>query len=221
MAKQRSRADRLIKFLIMIMIAASFALLSPRSHAQEYTRNAVLVDSTAYPGVYRVQAVKGDTDATIGISSIAKQNLENGPTTESPAIIMGAAVPFEVKTGPTEFTPSDAAPYAPYSYFRYSIIEELGPDGTTHRKMSGFDGSYYIIRVDVSNLIADAPEGSFLHVKQEGNKALMVSLLHEAYSAETGRATFSDALGNKVGVYSIANDGLSMKDKAGNDSEKP
>ncbi len=221
MAKQRSRADRLIKFLIMIMIAASFALLSPRSHAQEYTRNAVLVDSTAYPGVYRVQAVKGDTDATIGISSIAKQNLENGPTTESPAIIMGAAVPFEVKTGPTEFTPSDAERYAPYSYFRYSIIEELGVDGTMHKKMSGFDGSYYIIRVDVSNLIANAPEGSFLHVKQEGNKALMVSLLHEAYSTETGRATFSDALGNKVGVYSIANDGLSMKDKAGNDSEKP
>ena len=129
---------------------------------------------------------------------------------------MGAAVPYEVKTGPTDFTPiSGGALYPPYSYFRYSIIEELGVDGTMHKKMSGFDGTYYIIRVDVSDLIKDAPEGSFLHVKQEGNKALMVSLLHEAYSAETGKATFSDALGNKVGVYSIANGGLSMKDKAG------
>lgn len=221
MTKQRSRADRLIKFLIMIMIAASFALLSPRSHALEYTRNAVLGDSTAYPGVYRVQAIKGDTDVTIGIPAIAKQNLENGPTTQSPAIIMGAAVPFEVKTGPTEFTPSNAERYAPYSYFRYSIIEELGVDGTMHKKMSGFDGTYYIIRVDVSDLIANAPEGSFLHVKQEGNKALMVSLLHEAYSAETGKATFSDALGNKVGVYSVADGGLSMKDKEGSDAQTP
>ena len=205
----------------MIMIAASFALLSPHSYALEYARNAVLGDSTAYPGVYRVQAIKGDTDVTIGIPAIAKQNLESGPTTQSPAIIMGAAVPFEVKTGPTEFTPSDAERYAPYSYFRYSIIEELGVDGTMHKKMSGFDGTYYIIRVDVSDLIANAPEGSFLHVKQEGNKALMVSLLHEGYTEDTGRATFSDALGNKVGVYSIADGGLSMKDKAGNDSETP
>ena len=221
MAKQHSRADRLIKLLIIIMIAASFALLSPRSHALEYARNAVL-DNADYPGVYRVAAVKGDTAATLGIPSLAKGNLEDWPTIESPAIIMGAAVPYEVKTGPTEFTPiSGGALYPPYSYFRYSIIEELGVDGTMRSKMSGFDGSYYIIRVDVSDLIADAPTGSYLHVKQEGNKALMVSLLHEGYTEDTGRATFSDALGNKVGVFSVAGGGLSMKDKKGSDTQTP
>ena len=74
---------------------------------------------------------------------------------------------------------SRLCPNPPYSYFRYSIIREQGADGTWHNKMSGFDGSYFIIRVDVSDLIKDAPAGSYLHVKQEGNKALMVSLLYE------------------------------------------
>ncbi len=222
MEKRLVRTKQLTGLLMMLSLALCFAFLSPHASALDYDRNAVLGDGTAYPGVYRVQAVKGDTDKTIGIPAIAKQNLENRPTIESPAIIMGAAVPYEVKTGPTDFTPiSGGALYPPYSYFRYSIIEELGVDGTMHKKMSGFDGTYYIIRVDVSDLIKDAPEGSFLHVKQEGNKALMVSLLHEAYSAETGRATFSDALGNKVGVYAIADGGLSMKDKEGSDTRTP
>ena len=162
MGKRLVRTKQLMGLLMMLSLALCFAFLSPHASALDYDRNAVLGDGTAYPGVYRVQAVKGDTDKTIGIPAIAKQNLENGPTIESPAIIMGAAVPYEVKTGPTDFTPiSGGALYPPYSYFRYSIIEELGVDGTMHKKMSGFDGTYYIIRVDVSDLIKDAPEGSF------------------------------------------------------------
>ena len=46
---------------------------------------------------------------------------------------------------------------APYSYFRHRVIDETITDAdgnkTTHKKLSGFDGSYYIIRVDVSDII--------------------------------------------------------------------
>ena len=185
-----------------------------------YTREAKPVadsEGYAYPGIYEVKAVPGDDlkTATLGIPSIAKQNLENGPTKESPAIIMGAAVPYEVKTGTTEFTPIPGGRlYAPYSYFRYKIIEEANPGGAagTHKKMSGFDGSYVIIRVDVADLIKNAPEGSYLHVKQEGNKTLMVLL--EEYIGE-GVATFADATGDKSGSYALANGAIALKDKDG------
>lgn len=136
----------------------------------------------------------------------------------------GAAVPYEVKTGTTSFTPlPGGALYPPYSYFRYDIVKEQGADGTWHNKMSGFDGSYFIIRVDVSDLIKDAPAGSYLHVKQEGNKALMVSLLYEQYNVDDhpGRGIFSDVMGNKAAVYAIDNGGVSMKDKTGNDTSTP
>ena len=191
-----------------------------------YTLNAVLAEdkgTSTYPGVYIAKAVPGakkDT-ATLGIPSIAKQNLENGPTTESPAIITGAAVPYEVKVGPTDFQPIPGGSlYAPYSYFRYSIIEEPDPGGGpgTHKKMSGFDVTYVIIRVDVSDLIANAPEGSYLHVKQEGNKALLVAI---GQNLSPGVATFVDSTGSKTGSYSLDNAAAVLKDASGDDKDTP
>ena len=52
-------------------------------------------DSGKYPGVYEVaidpNSATAGTAPTIGMPSIADQNLDT-PTTESPAIIQGAAV---------------------------------------------------------------------------------------------------------------------------------
>ena len=196
--------------------------------AEENTEYAVSYDNNAvatadqlrdYPGVYRVKAKKSENGImTIGIPSLAQLAK---PTTESPAIIMGAAVPYEKKTGPTEYTPiTGGALYAPYSYFRYKIIEEANLNGTGgfHRKMSGFDGTYVIIRVDVSDIIKDAPVGSYLHVKQSHNKALMVLL---GQDVSEGIGTFSDAGGNKTYTYSLSDNALVMKDKDGNDKETP
>ncbi|MBR2572114.1 MAG: leucine-rich repeat protein [Clostridia bacterium] len=224
MGKKLNMACRLLLAAAVLLLAAGFIRVPEAARAEQYTREAVLKDSANYPGVYYAKAVKDDSGATLGIPSIAKQNLEDHPTTETPAIVMGAAVPHEERVGFTEFRKlSGGSLYPPYSYFRYSIIEEANPNGAsgTHRKMSGFDGSYVIIRVDVSELVQGAEEGSFLHVKQAGNKALMASLLHEPMSAETGRATFSDALGNKVGVYSLANGAASLKDREGGDADTP
>ncbi len=223
--KQREKRIPLLLLGFMILL---LTLAAAPAHADGYTREATLnPTSSAYPGVYYVQAVPGDANATIGIPSLDKNTL-NAPTTESPAIIMGAAVPYEVKTGPTSYTPlPGGALYPPYSYFRYSIINEQGADGTWHQKMSGFDGSYFIIRVDVTALITDAQgnylNGSYLHVKQEGNKALMASLLYENYndSKNPGRGSFSDAMGNKSAVYAIGNDGVSMKDQSGTTTLPP
>ena len=177
---QKHKNRQSVYFLVVLALGLCLALHSTPAHAAGYTRNATLnPNSSAYPGVYYVKAVPSDSNATIGIPSLDKNAL-NAPTTESPAIIMGAAVPYEVKTGTTSFTPlPGGALYPPYSYFRYDIVKEQGADGTWHNKMSGFDGSYFIIRVDVSDLIKDAPANSYLHVNQEGNKALMVSLLYE------------------------------------------
>ena len=180
-----------------------------------YEAAAVAIDLNELPGVYTVKAKvgdgMGDAPATMGIPSVAKQTLADKPTTESPAIIMGAAVNYEEKVGPTEFKPFKEGTdrVAPYSYFRHAVIDEQiqDVDGniTTHKKMSGFDGSYYIIRVDVSDIVANAGEGKYLHVKQESNKALMA-----AYGMEG--STFSDALGNKTGSYSLDESAKAMKD---------
>ena len=224
MAKARKSALSL--FLVLMALAVCFAFRAAPAHAGVYTLDAALKNSETHPGVYYVKADPADAanaNATIGIPSLNKNAL-TAPTTESPAIIMGAAIPFEVKTGPTEFTKiTDMEIYPPYSYFRYSIIEEQGADGTWHQKMSGFDGSYFIIRVDVSELIKDAPEGSFLHVSQEGNKALMPLLRYQQYNAaeNPGKGSFSDALGNMTAVYAIAEGGGVLKDTAGSDTATP
>ena len=127
-----------------------------------YTLEAGLLSSNtrSYPGVYTVKALSENmvgADMTIGIPSLNDDiTLKEQPTKESPAIIMGAAVPYEKKVGPVDFKKfSDGALYAPYSKFRYEIIEEANLNGTgTHKKMSGFDGTYFIIRVDVSDLVS-------------------------------------------------------------------
>lgn len=60
-----------------------------------------------YPGVYAVQIDPTYTSAkeapTIGMPSIADPNLDK-PTMESPAIIQGAALGYEEKTGSVDYT---------------------------------------------------------------------------------------------------------------------
>lgn len=198
----------------------------PPADGEMYTREAGLL--AGLPGVYATKAYPGENKdtATIGIPSVSKKTLtlENGPTTETPAIIMGAATGYEIKTGPVDYDILKER-IAPYSYFRYGIIDEQvkEPSGeiTTHKKMTGFDGSYYIIRVDVSEIIKKyigedglQGEGKYLHVKQTDNKALMVA-------SGMDRSTFSDALGNKTGAYSLANNAAALKDTDGLDMETP
>ena len=82
-----------------------------------YDKDATLYkpETGDYPGVYTV-AIDPNTDdttktekspETIGMPSIADKNLPNVPTTESPAIIQGAAVSYENKVGPTEYEKID------------------------------------------------------------------------------------------------------------------
>ncbi len=205
---------------VVVLPAAGIALEEVQA-ATAYTLDASLVAGS--PGVYKTKARVGDNkkSATIGIPSVAKQNLNGGPTTEGPAIIMGAAVNYEKRTGATEFTPIPGAELtAPYSYFRWDIQYEQSEDAdgnvTTHKKLTGFDESYYIIRVDVSDIIKDVenPENKYLHVKQTDNKALMVV-------SGIDNLTFSDALGNKTGSYSLANNAAALKDTTGNDTDTP
>lgn len=223
---------RVIAVLTALLMAMSIlpagavtVLADPQAPGAVYTREALLIDGEALPGVYATKAYpgdsrQGDNPATMGIPSVAKQTLENGPTKESPAIIMGAAVNYEKKTGPTSFEPlvPGTDRIAPYSYFRWGVIDEQrkNTDGSisVHTKLSGFDGTYYIIRVDVSELIKGKGEDQFLHVKQESNTALMV-----AYGMDG--TTFSNALGTKTGSYSLANNAAALKDTTGNDKETP
>lgn len=222
----KTKQSALSLFLVLMALAVCFAFHAAPAHADMYTLDAASNNSGAYPGVYYVQANPADankTDLTIGIPSLNKNALTE-PTTESPAIIMGAAVPYEVKTGPTTYEKLRDDPICPpYSYFPHIVTQEPGADGTTHAKLSGFDGTYYIIRVDVSELIKNAPDGSYLHVKQAGNKALMPLLRYEQYNApeNPGKGSFSDALGNMTAVYAISDSGIVMKDTEGNDKETP
>lgn len=191
-----------------------------------YTLNAKLLsgntDSRKYPGVYTVKALSTDkvTDnMTIGIPSLNdKETLATKPTTESPAIIMGAAVPYEVKTGAVEYTKvsADSVLYAPYSKFRYQIIEEANLNGSgTHKKMSGFDGTYLIIRVDVSDIVS-GNNGRYLHVKQSNNKALMVQ---SGMTVSEGSLLFSDAMGTQTGSFYISDNKLKTRDADGDFTE--
>lgn len=212
---------------VMLSALAAAQLPADKAYAEpepqkHYTLDAKLIDGDAMPGVYSVKAVDGDSIAdgkTIGIPSVAKQTLADSPTKEMPAIIMGAAVNYERRTGPVNFVPFEEGTerIAPYSYFRYGVMDEQlqNEDGTvtTHKKLSGFDGTYYIIRVDVSNLIEGHGDGEYLHVKQESNKALMVAMGMEG-------TTFSDALGNKTGSYSLADNAKALKDSGANDTDK-
>ena len=216
---------RLLCFVLCLSLVLGTGLFIPdNARAAQYTLDATLL-SQDMPGVYTAKAALGAdaNTSTLGISSISKQTLASHPTTESPAIITGAATGYEIKTGPTEFEPIPGAELkAPYSYFRWNIIDETiqNPDGTTsiHKKLTGFDGTYYIIRVDVSDIIdsydQSATSTKVLHVKQSGNTALMVA------SGMNG-TTFADALGNKTGSYPIKDNAAALKDASGAYSTTP
>ena len=208
--------------LILTLVLTPVAGRGGLQAATVYTLEAKLIDGDNMPGVYSVTAVPGqsiEAENTIGIPSVSKQTLANEASKELPAIIMGAAVNFEKKTGPTTYERigEDTERIAPYSYFRWGVMDEQikEKDGTTstHKKLSGFDGSYYIIRVNVSEIIKNCGEGQYLHVKQENNKALMAAIGMDG-------TTFSDGLGNKTGAYSLANHFAALKDTGANDLDK-
>ena len=182
-------------------------------------------DSGDYPGVYTTQiapneasAEEAKTSQTIGMSSIADQNLDT-PTTESPAIIQGAAVGYEEKTGATEDTTIKERP-DPFSEFTVKVLEEQASDGTTHRKLSGFDGTYVIVRLDVSSFFDSVTESIselYLHMEQKDNKALMPAATVAKPAADaTGTAaqvdpadytptnSFTDGLGNRSASYLLS-----------------
>ena len=152
-------------------------------YAVTYDYNATLYDpdSGKYPGVYEVaidpNSATAGTAPTIGMPSIADQNLDT-PTTESPAIIQGAAVGYEIKTGPVDYTVLEERP-EPQADYRVTIMEEAGQDGTVHKKLTGFDGTYVITRLDVSSFFTGVtePGTTYLHLKQE-NHALTKSVIY-------------------------------------------
>ena len=201
-------------------------LLAPPAADGMYTRNALAIDLKNLPGVYTATAYPGDNKetATMGIPSVSKQTLtaEHGPTTESPAVIMGGAVGYEDRIPGTSDFIVHKERIAPYSYFRYGVMDEAGPDGTSHKKLSGFDESYYIIRVDVSEIIEKyigedgQPIGGnkYLHVKQGNNKAMMVA-------SGMDKTTYADGGGNKTGSYSLADFAAALKDTDGNYRDTP
>ncbi len=220
-AKNVKKLRKLMSITLVLCLVMSMVSFIPNeSEAAQYTLDGQLLDQAgSMPGVYTVTPNVGDSVAgsTIGVSSISKQTLQNNPTTESPAIIMGAAVNYETKTGPTEYTPIPGATLkAPYEYFRWNLMTEQRQeeDGsiTTHNKLSGFDGSYYIVRVDVSNIIGgfdqSATSTKYLHVNQTGNTALIVS-------HGMNGTTFADGMGNKTGYYSLRDKAAALKDTSG------
>ena len=207
------------------------------------------------PGVYTVQPTLSGGE--IGIPSIADANLPVAPTTESPAIIMGAAVPYEIRNkgivqpGLFTFREGVTKVEAPYSYFRWSMIEEANTSSSVdptakHWKMSGFDGTYVIVRIDVSKLIEGLTDEelnrSYLHVKQEGNKALLVavgeatnltfdavtcypaagqSFTYGTFVAAKAGESGAAALGTKTGSYYLGDGVKAMLSEDGADTQTP
>ena len=181
----------------------------------------------AYPGVYAVKVNANTAAETIGISRIADKTLAEAPTLESPAIICGGAVGYETIEHVRAFEAPNDQRVAPYSYFKYSILDEVAQDGSHHKKLSGFDGTYVIVRIDVSELFANLPSGvssedAVLHVKQEKNNALLVAVGQEG--DKTNYNTFSNIVAQsdgsnvqvKVGAYKLG----AMKDSGANDPDK-
>ena len=174
-------AAGLIAFFLMLSIATNPANAFGAQAQGEvsYDFGAYLYDAEngEYPGVYKTVIAPNEPAApeaqTIGIPSIADANLETEPTIESPAIICGSALPWygdgEGQENARKFTQPSENRVAPYSYFKFGIMDQQGLDGTTLKKLSGFDGTYVIVRIDVSKLLQDSngnPLGSdyYLHV---------------------------------------------------------
>lgn len=176
-------------------------------------------DSENYAGVYETKinpntstAEEAKTNATIGIPSIADANLPDAPTTESPAIIQGAAVSYDKRISATEYEKIREKP-KPYSEFLVKILEEKGQDGTVHKKPSGFDGTYVILRLDVSEFFTEGSTGTdnlYLHMQQKDNKALMPAATVAKGTAGatekdwTPTNTFTDGLGNRSAAYLLS-----------------
>ena len=188
-----------------------------------YVYNSTLFnnDSKNYAGVYVTKALEKNTldavaaanQATIGVESIADKNL-TAPTTESPAIIQGAAVGYDKRLGPTEFElidPNRPRP-EPQAEFKVKILEEKGTDGTVHKKPSGFDGTYVIIRLDVSKFLTGGAgkDDLYLHMEQKNNKALMPAATIAKGTAGATAADytptneFTDGLGNRSASYKLS-----------------
>ena len=185
-----------------------------------YVYNSTLFneDSTNYPGVYTTKIKPNSysvetaaTAATIGIESIADGNLDK-PTTESPAIIQGAAVGYDNRISATEYElidPNRPRP-EPYSEFTVKIMEEQGQDGTIHKKPSGFDGTYVIVRLDVSEFLSAGSDDLYLHMEQKDNKALMPAATVAKGTANakpedyTPVNVFTDGLGNRSASYKLS-----------------
>lgn len=215
-----------------------------QASAAKSTYNASLYDSNGkYPGVYKTAVVTNTASAAaapvIRIPSISDSTLANVPTTQSPAIICGTAVPYAKQENARAFTPPSSKRVAPYSYFKYSAMNEKSPDGSTHKKLSGFDGTYVIVRIDVSKLFksfdgkqinkgSNAAKDYYLHVEQEKNNALLVAVGQETFSTKDSKGktvttgTFvhnrtSDNATVKVGSYNLGQ----MLDSTGKDKKTP
>ena len=184
--------------------------------AVNYDYDAVLYGED-YPGVYAATITPNNAPAesaqTIGMPSIADKNLDV-PTLESPAILQGAAVGFEEKTGPVDYRTLKER-VEPYSEFRYNIVEETGTDGTVHRKLTGFDGTYVITRLNVASFFETSggtDSALWLHMKQENNRALIPGM-----GMTDNNHGFADSLGTKTGAYQFRD----LLDKSGIDTKTP
>lgn len=163
--------------------------------AVSYDYNATLYNPTnteggAYAGVYSTKIQENQNDVadsswadaqTIGMPSIADANLADAPTTESPAIISGAAVGYETRDMSVVDVNKEKERDAPYSYFPYSVVQETAADGSIHKKATGFDQTYVIARIDLSDYLNKAAGGfsasnSYLHVQQDDNFALLSAI---------------------------------------------
>ena len=179
------------------------------SEAVTYNYNAALYDpeSGDYPGVYSTalqpNSAAADEAPTIGLPSIADQNLDV-PTTESPAIIQGAALGYEEKTGQNEYETLKER-VDPYTDYTFQIMEETGSDGTVHKKITGFDGTYVIVRLDVSSFFSDDSDDSddasqqYLHMKQEQNMALVPGM-----GMADNEREFTTQQGNRTASYLLS-----------------
>ena len=173
--------------------------------AVSYDYNAELYqpETGKFAGVYETaidpNTATAENAPTIGMPSIADGNL-SAPTTESPAIIQGAAVGYEEKIGPTEYRIISERP-EPYTDFRYNITEQQAEDGSMIKKLTGFDGTYVITRLDVSSFFnADgSTSGKYLHMKQEKNMALIPGM-----GMTENNHGFADQTGNKTGSYLLS-----------------
>lgn len=182
--------------------APAAGLATPTDLTYDYNAELYLPETGDFPGVYETALQPNNASKeqapTIGMPSIADANLDK-PTLESPAIIQGAAVGYEIKTGPTEYETLKERP-EPYSDYKVSILEETAPDGSVHRKLSGFDGTYVLTRLDVSAFFdPNASTPQYLHMKQQQNRALIPGM-----GMNDNNKAFTDMTGNKNGAYLLS-----------------